>query len=165
MTLAAVDRLVHHATIFEINVDSYRRRARPRTQTRRREATSSTRQSTNTQSVSLRDNQIQNSPCQRQSNPTEHQYAVATTVSHPDCRAPLIQIVALHRVQQWVSSSSRFSGLAFNFYSSADGIVLVLVDPTSRRQKSNSFITNGKNVSVRKFEPADNRRFGIFGAF
>jgi len=27
MTLAAVDRLVHHATIFEINVDSYRRHA------------------------------------------------------------------------------------------------------------------------------------------
>jgi hypothetical protein len=27
MTLAAVDRLVHHATIFEINVDSYHRRA------------------------------------------------------------------------------------------------------------------------------------------
>ncbi len=27
MTLAAVDRLVHHATIFEINVKSYRRRA------------------------------------------------------------------------------------------------------------------------------------------
>jgi DNA replication protein DnaC len=27
MTLAAVDRLVHHSTIFEINVDSYRRRA------------------------------------------------------------------------------------------------------------------------------------------
>jgi len=27
MTLAAVDRLVHHAPIFEINVDSYRRRA------------------------------------------------------------------------------------------------------------------------------------------
>jgi DNA replication protein DnaC len=27
MTLAAVDRLVHHATIFEINVGSYRRRA------------------------------------------------------------------------------------------------------------------------------------------
>ena len=26
MTLAAVDRLVHHATILEINVDSYRRR-------------------------------------------------------------------------------------------------------------------------------------------
>lgn len=27
MTLAAVDRLVHHATIFEMNVESYRRRA------------------------------------------------------------------------------------------------------------------------------------------
>jgi DNA replication protein DnaC len=27
MTLAAVDRLVHHATIFEINVESYRRRS------------------------------------------------------------------------------------------------------------------------------------------
>jgi DNA replication protein DnaC len=27
MTLAAIDRLVHHSTIFEINVESYRRRA------------------------------------------------------------------------------------------------------------------------------------------
>jgi DNA replication protein DnaC len=27
MTLAAIDRLVHHATIFELNVDSYRRKA------------------------------------------------------------------------------------------------------------------------------------------
>ncbi len=27
MTLAAVDRLVHHATIIEMNVESYRRRA------------------------------------------------------------------------------------------------------------------------------------------
>jgi len=27
MTLAAVDRLVHHATIFEMNAESYRRRA------------------------------------------------------------------------------------------------------------------------------------------
>jgi hypothetical protein len=26
MTLAAVDRIVHHSTIFEMNVDSYRRR-------------------------------------------------------------------------------------------------------------------------------------------
>ncbi|MFW5678378.1 MAG: IS21-like element helper ATPase IstB [Rhodosalinus sp.] len=30
MTLAAVDRLVHHATIFEINVESYRRKAAER---------------------------------------------------------------------------------------------------------------------------------------
>lgn len=27
MTLAAIDRLVHHAVIFEMNVESYRRRA------------------------------------------------------------------------------------------------------------------------------------------
>jgi hypothetical protein len=27
MTLAAIDRLVHHSTILEMNVDSYRRRA------------------------------------------------------------------------------------------------------------------------------------------
>ncbi len=26
MTLAVVDRLLHHATIFEMNVESYRRR-------------------------------------------------------------------------------------------------------------------------------------------
>jgi hypothetical protein len=33
MTVAAIDRLVHHATIFELNVESYRRRtalSRPR---------------------------------------------------------------------------------------------------------------------------------------
>ena len=33
MTLAAVDRLVHHATIFEMNVESYRRRAALQRQT------------------------------------------------------------------------------------------------------------------------------------
>ena len=27
MTLAAIDRLVHHATILEVNVESYRRKA------------------------------------------------------------------------------------------------------------------------------------------
>ena len=27
MTIAAIDRLVHHAVIFELNVESYRRRA------------------------------------------------------------------------------------------------------------------------------------------
>jgi DNA replication protein DnaC len=31
MTLAAVDRLVHHATIFEMNVESYRRKAAQKT--------------------------------------------------------------------------------------------------------------------------------------
>jgi DNA replication protein DnaC len=32
MTLATVDRLVHHATILEMNVESYRRKARAQTQ-------------------------------------------------------------------------------------------------------------------------------------
>ena len=31
MTVAAIDRLVHHATLFELNVESYRRRAAART--------------------------------------------------------------------------------------------------------------------------------------
>ena len=31
MTVAAIDRLIHHATIFELNVESYRRRAAIRT--------------------------------------------------------------------------------------------------------------------------------------
>jgi len=35
MTLAAVDRLVHHATIFEMNVESYRRRAAMETKRQR----------------------------------------------------------------------------------------------------------------------------------
>lgn len=29
MTLAAIDRLVHHATILEMNVESYRRKVAP----------------------------------------------------------------------------------------------------------------------------------------
>jgi DNA replication protein DnaC len=57
MTLAAVDRLVHHATIFEMNVESYRRReAIVRKQVGAgRPATSATIK--NTELVSLRDNQ------------------------------------------------------------------------------------------------------------
>ena len=36
MTLAAVDRLVHHATIFEMNVESYRRRTALKRKTKAR---------------------------------------------------------------------------------------------------------------------------------
>jgi DNA replication protein DnaC len=43
MTLAAVDRLVHHATILEMNVESYRRRT-AQGQAARRAQTSSTRE-------------------------------------------------------------------------------------------------------------------------
>ena len=43
MTLAAIDRLVHHATIIEMNVESYRRRAAlERKRGERRSATSAT---------------------------------------------------------------------------------------------------------------------------
>ncbi len=38
MTVAAIDRLVHHSTIFELNVESYRRRAAGDQQSRRRRA-------------------------------------------------------------------------------------------------------------------------------
>jgi hypothetical protein len=59
MTLAAVDRLVHHATIFEINVDSYRRRAAlDRKHKGPGRATSSATIKDNSD-VSLRDNQVQ----------------------------------------------------------------------------------------------------------
>jgi DNA replication protein DnaC len=42
MTLAAVDRLVHHSTIFELNVDSYRRRTAVQKRGRGRPATRAT---------------------------------------------------------------------------------------------------------------------------
>ena len=43
MTVAAVDRLVHHSTILEMNVESYRRRtAQADTGTRRNEARAAT---------------------------------------------------------------------------------------------------------------------------
>ena len=38
MTLAAIDRLVHHATILEMNVESYRRTRSPRSKARPRPA-------------------------------------------------------------------------------------------------------------------------------
>ena len=57
MTLAAVDRLVHHATIFEMNVDSFRRRAalERKQQGAGRPARSATIK--NSGPMSLRDNQ------------------------------------------------------------------------------------------------------------
>lgn len=56
MTLAAVDRLVHHATIFEMNVESYRRRAALQRQTRAgRPPTYATIKAT--EEMSLSDNQ------------------------------------------------------------------------------------------------------------
>ena len=59
MTLAAVDHLVHHATIFEMNVDSYRRRAALQRQTRAgRPPTYATIKAT--EEMTLSDNQANN---------------------------------------------------------------------------------------------------------
>ena len=56
MTLAAVDRLVHHSTIFELNVESYRRRtAVDQKRARGRPATRATTKTTD--AVSRNDNQ------------------------------------------------------------------------------------------------------------
>ncbi len=62
MTLAAVDRLVHHATLFELNVDSYRRRtAMDNKRSRGRPATRATRKTS--QPVSPSDNDAPDLPC------------------------------------------------------------------------------------------------------
>ncbi|CAB3742771.1 Insertion sequence IS5376 putative ATP-binding protein [Paraburkholderia phenoliruptrix] len=44
MTVAAIDRLVHHSTIFEMNVESYRRRTASDKQNSRRPQSSSDNQ-------------------------------------------------------------------------------------------------------------------------
>jgi hypothetical protein len=43
MTLAAVDRLVHHSTIFEMNVESYRRKTAINRASRKPKTTSDTK--------------------------------------------------------------------------------------------------------------------------
>lgn len=68
MTLAAVDRLVHHSTIFEMNVESYRRRtAMQRRSGPGRPAASATIK--NTELASLRDNQPEDTSCQASATP------------------------------------------------------------------------------------------------
>jgi hypothetical protein len=60
MTLAAVDRLVHHATIFEINVESYRRRAAIERKQKGAGRPQSHATIKNLEAVSLHDNQTKN---------------------------------------------------------------------------------------------------------
>jgi DNA replication protein DnaC len=62
MTLAAVDRLVHHATIFEINVDSYRRRVALERKQKAVKAAADNASINGSDPVSPRDNQTQNQP-------------------------------------------------------------------------------------------------------
>ena len=83
MTLAAVDRLVHHATIFEINVDSYRRRVA--LERKQKGAGRPPKHATikDTDDLSLRDNQTPNLVL-ASDNHTEHHQFVAVINSHPD---------------------------------------------------------------------------------
>ena len=68
MTLAAVDRLVHHATIFELNVDSYRRRTA--IEKKRGPGRPATRATIKTsEAVSHRDNQTTEDACPTDQNP------------------------------------------------------------------------------------------------
>jgi DNA replication protein DnaC len=92
MTVAVVDRLVHQATIFEMNVESYRRRAalqRKRAAAARR----STQQSRPTPDRRAATFKTSN-PLARQSH-HDNDANAAMPDSHPDCRSFPIQIVAL----------------------------------------------------------------------
>jgi hypothetical protein len=62
MTLAAVDRLVHHATIFEINVDSYRRRAALDRKQKSAKTSPASTTISDQHPPSRRDNQTENHP-------------------------------------------------------------------------------------------------------
>ncbi len=82
MTLAAIDRLVHHSTIFEMNVESYRRRTAINRQ--RGPGRPPSRATPKTlKKILARDNHHR------------HHHFAAIPTRHPDCRRHLIQIVAL----------------------------------------------------------------------
>jgi DNA replication protein DnaC len=52
MTVAAIDRLVHHSTIFELNVESYRRRnANDKQKERRRQSTNNDQEGATTMPI------------------------------------------------------------------------------------------------------------------
>ena len=93
MTLAAVDRLVHHATIFEMNVESYRRRValeRKRGPGRHRPARQSKPRLIDAPRQSNRENCLHDDVRNRPSSHSPRHH-----LSHPDCRCALIKIAAL----------------------------------------------------------------------
>src|SRR4051794_28838506 len=92
MTLAAIDRLVHHATIFEMNVESYRRRVALE---RKRGPGSAGRPHPRPRLIDAPRQSTARNPLARDNQPGDHSLA-ATPNSHPDRRRTLIQIVALH---------------------------------------------------------------------
>ena len=94
MTLAAVDRLVHHATIFEINVDSYRRRAALERKQKGAGRPQKLRDNQGPRTVVARPTiKPKLSACQRQSDRTSSSplrsqiLILIDALSHPDCRA------------------------------------------------------------------------------
>ena len=100
MTLAAVDRIVHHATILEMNVDSYRRKEARRKSPRSRTPA----HARNSQGIVLIV-----APRQSALMPKNACVIVAPRQSslprdrqngHPDCRRLAIQIVALQRISE-----------------------------------------------------------------
>ncbi|MGH6853545.1 MAG: ATP-binding protein, partial [Methylocella sp.] len=54
MTLAAVDRLVHHSKIFEMNVESYRRKAAAARATRKSKSLSDSKRDSNERQPTMR---------------------------------------------------------------------------------------------------------------
>jgi hypothetical protein len=96
MTVAVVDRLVHHATIFEMNVESYRRRAAlERKRGRGRPPIHATNRG---QCLIVAPRQYKSSiPLARHSRHDNHADA-ATPDSHPDCRRFSIHIAALQTI-------------------------------------------------------------------
>src|SRR5437763_6920648 len=95
MTVAVVDRLVHHATIFEMNVESYRRARRTRTQARSRPAADphdnrsqrlivAPRHSKTTFALARQLTSRQSCHCRDAGFPSSLSLA-----SHPDCRATI----------------------------------------------------------------------------
>ena len=96
MTLAAVDRLVHRATIFELNVESYRRRAAvSATQAKRApgraadRATPANTEVTPPPAPASKRNQSETTPRRlpMARSPPARPGPAAATSSHPDCRA------------------------------------------------------------------------------
>ena len=81
MTLAAIDRLVHHATILEMNVESYRRRARRSSESEGVAAPLLTRQSRKRRPPNLIDAPRQSIALAKPARHGDHQLPVACLFS------------------------------------------------------------------------------------
>jgi hypothetical protein len=92
MTLAAIDRLVHHATIVEMNVESYRRRTALE---RKRGPGRPPSHATPKTVADWRSATIKANKALAHDNLRGNHHHAATPTRHPDCRALPIQIVAL----------------------------------------------------------------------